>query len=182
VEYSPVRWWRSRWLRVFLAGLVLYVFCQAVLPDTSYNAAFIVGELVIGSLLVPVAFVLYFYERGTLRQTPTDVIVTTFVLGAVLGGSAAAILENAIHLNGYWGYLPVGFIEEGAKAAVVIWWLRRRDLTSPDTGSIIGAATGMGFAVLETMGYAFASLFLALGTGASAVTAMVAELNVRGAL
>jgi RsiW-degrading membrane proteinase PrsW (M82 family) len=171
-------------VRVFGAGLALYVFAQAVLPRTHYNTGFIAAELVIGSLLVPLTFVTYFYERGTLRQTPLDVLVITFILGAVLGCAAAAILENAVHWRGNWQYVPVGFIEEGAKAAIVIWWLRRRDLTSPDKGFVIGAATGMGFAVLETMGtYALGDFIDRLLSGnGGAVTAMIADLNVRGAL
>jgi RsiW-degrading membrane proteinase PrsW (M82 family) len=155
VAISRLPWWRARWVRVFVGGIALYGFCQAVLPHTDFNSAFIAAELVIGSALVPVTFVTYFYERGTTRQ-------------------------------GNWEYLPVGFIEEGCKAAVVVWWLRRKDLTSPDKGFVIGAATGMGFAVLETMGtYAlnsFLSALLAGDGGSRAVSAMVTELNLRGVL
>lgn len=186
VGLSPLPWWRARWVRVFVGGLLLYAFAQFVLPSTGYNVGFVAAELVIGSLLVPVTFVTYFYERGSRRQIPLSVLVTTFVLGAVLGGAAAAILEGTLRPVGFIGFLLVGLIEEGSKGALVLWWLRRPDLRRPDNGFVIGAATGMGFAVLETMGaYALNTLLSAIAQGnalQAAIQAMVSELNVRAVL
>jgi protease PrsW len=186
VAISSLPWWRARWLRIFIGGLVLYAFSQMILPHTNYNTGFIAAELVIGSMLVPLTFVCYFYERGTVRQTPLDVLAITFVLGAVLGCAAAAILEGAVTAHGNWQYVPVGFIEEACKGAILVWWLRRRDLLSPDKGFVIGAATGMGFAVLETMGtYALKDLISAFLNGAQGTTPislMMSTLNLRGAL
>lgn len=186
VGLSPLPWWRARWVRVFLAGLVLYGFAQSVLPSTDYNVGFVAAELAIGSLLVPVTFVTYFYERGSRRQMPRGVLTTTFLLGAVLGCAAAATLEGALRPSGFAGFLAVGLIEEGSKGAVVLWWLRRDDLRRPDYGFVIGAATGMGFAVLETMGtYALSALLSGIAQGASlqsSIQAMISVLNVRAVL
>ncbi len=52
----------------------------------------------------------------------------------------------------------VGLIEEAAKLIVpfiLLLFLRRLD---PRAGVIIGGASGMGFATLETMGYGFTAL------------------------
>jgi protease PrsW len=185
VGRSQVRWYRARWLRLGLAGFLLYVFCQAMLPHTHDAYALVMAELIIGAVLVPVTFVAYFYERGTHDQTPLSVLVTTFIAGAILGCTAAVILETAVKVSGNWGYIAVGFIEEGCKALIVLTWLRRRDLFAPDRGLVIGAATGMGFAALETMQYgiqAFIGTLANGGTLSQQLTAMSAVLNIRGVL
>ncbi len=54
--------------------------------------------------------------------------------------------------------IMVGLIEESAKLVVpviILLFARRRD---PAAGVIIGVASGMGFATLETMGYGFSAL------------------------
>jgi RsiW-degrading membrane proteinase PrsW (M82 family) len=60
----------------------------------------------------------------------------------------------------------VGLIEESAKLLipiVVLLVLRRRRRLSPSDGLVIGVASGMGFAALETMGYAFTALIQSNG-------------------
>jgi len=55
--------------------------------------------------------------------------------------------------------LIVGFCEETAKVAAVLWFLRDRRLRTEFDGLLLGAAAGMGFAALETAGYAFDTIF-----------------------
>jgi RsiW-degrading membrane proteinase PrsW (M82 family) len=72
----------------------------------------------------------------------------------------------------------VALIEETAKllvpaAVLAFWWRRRRD---PSDGLVIGVAAGMGFAALETMGYAFTALLASKGD----IGAVEQALFVRG--
>jgi RsiW-degrading membrane proteinase PrsW (M82 family) len=52
----------------------------------------------------------------------------------------------------------VGLIEEAAKLIVPLFVLVLTRHRSPQAGVIVGVASGMGFATLETMGYAFHAL------------------------
>ena len=182
IALAPTRFYRTQWFRLLLAGFALYVFCQIMLPHTKDSPALIIATLVIGAGLVPAVFVCWFYERGTRDQTPLEVLVITFVCGAVLGCASAVLLESWFTIRGDWQYVPVGFIEEGCKIATVLIWLRRADLRRADKGLVIGAATGMGFAALETMQYGFNAFFVGLQQQVNPVHTMIAQLNARGLL
>jgi protease PrsW len=72
---------------------------------------------------------------------------------------AAGTLEyDALHRLGALPMLAVGLIEEGAKLIVPLLVLLVTRHRSPRAGVIIGVASGMGFATLETMGYGFSAL------------------------
>jgi RsiW-degrading membrane proteinase PrsW (M82 family) len=72
----------------------------------------------------------------------------------------------------------VGLIEEGAKVLGILLVARRRRHDREIDGLILGAAAGMGFAALESTGYAFTA-FLASG---GSLSATVGITLVRGVL
>ena len=77
----------------------------------------------------------------------------------MIGTVAAGTIEfDTLHRLGALPMILVGLIEESAKLVVpiiLLVFLRRPD---PQAGVIIGVASGMGFATLETMGYGFSAL------------------------
>ena len=78
----------------------------------------------------------------------------------MIGTVAAGTLEyDTLQRLGTVPMIMVGLIEESAKLVVpviiLIFARRHRD---PAAGVIIGIASGMGFATLETMGYGFSAL------------------------
>lgn len=156
---APKRYWR-----VLLVGLVAYAAVSAVLTSTG-NLHLVPLVLLLASALVPVVFVLFCWEQNAFADMPPAVVGVTFLSGAVLGLTLAAVVEpfflaqsaGAITLG---AALAVGVVEEGAKVASVLWFLRDRRLRSELDGLILGAAAGMGFAALETAGYGFVA-FLA---------------------
>lgn len=165
VGRSGVKWYRARWLRILLGGLVLYFFTRIMLPHLGYPIAAIIADLIIGAAIVPVSFVAWLYERGTRDQTPPSALSLAFLLGGVVGTMIVFVVSQPIDIKGNWQFIPVGFIEEGAKLAVVLLFLRRKDLGAADRGLVIGAAVGMGFAALETMQYgltAFLQVFISV--------------------
>ncbi len=71
----------------------------------------------------------------------------------------------------------VGLIEEGCKIAAVMFLARRMRHTAQMDGLLLGVAVGMGFAALESTGYAFTALLASHGSvGASIVTTVLRGL------
>ena len=156
-------WWSRRpWLQMFLGGLGLWVATVAVTFATG-NANLVPTIILLGSFLVPVAFVTYAFGHAD-QVVTAQRIFTAFVYGGVLGVLGASVLEAAL-LRQPSGpaYVGVGLIEEAVKLAA-LWLLARRlpRYTMRD-GIVLGAAVGFGFAAFESAGYAFNALFTAGG-------------------
>jgi RsiW-degrading membrane proteinase PrsW (M82 family) len=178
LEVSRLPWYRAHWLRGLLAGVALYVFLQVVEHWTGFSKATILSaDLLVGAFVIPLCFVFWFVERGSRSQVPLAVVIRQFVAGAVIGLGAAVVLEGKITLPGRWQYLPTGFIEEGCKGLVVLMLVRRRDLLGADKGMVLGAATGMGLAAVETTGYGLNALIGSLTSGVPIVASVQGMLG-----
>jgi RsiW-degrading membrane proteinase PrsW (M82 family) len=150
------------WLRIFLGGLGLWVATVAVTFATG-NANLVPTIILLGSFLVPVAFVTYAFGHADEVVTAQRVF-TAFVYGGVLGVLGASVLEAALFRQPSGpAFVGVGLIEEAVKLAA-LWLLARRlpRYTMRD-GIVLGAAVGFGFAAFESAGYAFNALFTAGG-------------------
>ncbi|MBV9710314.1 MAG: PrsW family intramembrane metalloprotease, partial [Ktedonobacteraceae bacterium] len=73
--------------------------------------------------------------------------------------------------------LLVGLIEEGCKILALVLLARRRNHTSEMDGLLLGGAVGMGFAALESTGYAFTTFLL---SNSHAAGASIATTVIRG--
>ncbi|MBI4296043.1 MAG: PrsW family intramembrane metalloprotease [Chloroflexi bacterium] len=120
--------------------------------------------LLVGAFVVPVTFVVYFYEYVRHREISLPVLTSCFFVGGMLGLLTAGVLEFATLGNlGFGRLVGISVIEEGVKLifplAMYIAWQYRHEAD----GLLFGVAAGMGFAALETMGYALASLIQSRG-------------------
>jgi protease PrsW len=156
-------WWSRRpWLQMFLGGLGLWVATVLVTFATG-NPNLVPTIILLGSFLVPVAFVTYAFGHAD-QVVTAQRIFTAFVYGGVLGVLGASVLEAAfLRQPSGPAFLGVGLIEEAVKLAA-LWLLARRlpRYTMRD-GIVLGAAVGFGFAAFESAGYAFNALFTAGG-------------------
>jgi RsiW-degrading membrane proteinase PrsW (M82 family) len=140
--------------------------------------------VLIGSLLVPVAYVSFFYERRAISPLTMPAVARAFFYGGVLGAFAATILEPIILGPFAAGGLTialalgVGLIEEFAKILGVLFVSRRHRHNTMLNGMILGAAAGMGFAAVESLGYAFTAFLRSRGD----LTLTVAIVLLRGVL
>lgn len=127
------------------------------------NANLVPTIILLGSFLVPVAFVTYAFGHAD-QVVTAQRIFTAFVYGGVLGVLGASVLEAAfLRQPAGPAYVWVGLIEEAVKLAAL--WMVARGLpryTMRD-GIVLGAAVGFGFAAFESAGYAFNALFTAGG-------------------
>ena len=166
------------WLRVLLIGLLLYVMGIGVLILTG-NPNLFPTVVMVGNFLVPVTFVAFFYERRELSQLSMPTTALAFFYGGLLGVLAASILEPlVIHRYNLSAAFLVGLIEEFVKILGVLVIARRRRHNAEMDGLVLGAAAGMGFAALESMGYAFTAFLASQGS----LSATVGITLLRGVL
>jgi RsiW-degrading membrane proteinase PrsW (M82 family) len=159
------------WSRVLLTGLSLYALGLAVLVATE-NPVIFPTVVMLGTFLVPAAYVAFFYERRHLTTLSLPSTFLSFFYGGVLGVFAAASLEPVfIGQINFFTAFEVGLIEEFAKVLGVLVIARHHRHNSELDGLILGAAAGMGFAALESTGYTFTT-FLESGGSLSMIVAV----------
>lgn len=146
-----------RWITVLVAGVALYGAVYAVLFGTR-NILYVPSLLLIGAAVVPVTFITFVGALPRRGELPFTQIAVAAAVGGVIGTVAAGSLEfETVRTLGSLPTFSIGLIEESGKLAVpalVLVWRRQRPLD----GLVLGVAVGSGFALLETMGYAFVAL------------------------
>jgi RsiW-degrading membrane proteinase PrsW (M82 family) len=166
------------WLKVLGAGIGFYFLSLLILLFTG-NPNLFPTVVLIGNFLVPIAYVAFFYERRHLSQLTLPSTAYTFFYGGLLGVLASSVLEPIfIRQVNPVSLVLVGFIEEGVKILGVMIIARQRRHDSEMDGLILGAAAGMGFAALESMGYAFTAFVASQGS----LSATVSITLLRGVL
>ncbi|MGE5224630.1 MAG: PrsW family intramembrane metalloprotease [Omnitrophica WOR_2 bacterium] len=146
------------WWRVLLIAFGLYIVGIVLLVVTS-NPNLYPTVTMLGSFMIPVAYVAFFYERRHLSKLTLPTIALSFFYGGLLGTFAASVLEPLlVHNLDFLTAFQIGFIEEFVKILGVLVIARHRGHDSELDGVILGVAAGMGFAALESMGYAFTAL------------------------
>ncbi len=150
------------WLKVFTGGLFLYIFGLIALAATR-NTNIFPTVVMLGNFLVPITYVAFFYQRRHLSKLDMPTTSWAFFYGGLLGVLAAATLEPIfLSQHPLFFSFEVGLIEEFAKILGVLVIAKRCSHDSEMDGLILGAASGMGFAALESTGYAFTA-FLSSG-------------------
>jgi protease PrsW len=153
---------RHAWFVVLLVGSALYIAVLQTFARTQ-NPNLVPSLILLGAFLIPVTFVTFIYQRVAGRdrsaQVSPDLIALAALFGGVIGTVVAGSLEyDTMHRLGTVPMVAVGLIEEAAKLVVPIAMLILLRRRRPESGLLVGVAVGMGFAALETMGYAFVTL------------------------
>lgn len=149
---------RLGWLWVLLAGAAAYLLVLRTLVATE-NLNFVPSLILLGSIVVPASVLVFTASSGRQVLVPPGIIALVAVLGGVVGTVAAGTLEyDALHRLGALPMIMVGLIEESAKLVVPLVVLLVTRYRDPRAGVVVGVASGMGFATLETMGYGLNAL------------------------
>ena len=168
---------RRSWPRIFVAGAGLWVACLLTILATG-NPALVPSLILLGSFLVPVTFVAWAFQTWRDEDVTTELIVSAFVVGGLLGSLGASVLESYLLHPSPWLFLGVGLIEEAAKLCALLLVTRRMARRHTRDGIVLGAAVGFGFAAFESAGYAF----VVLVTSGGSLIAMVQTELLRGVL
>jgi RsiW-degrading membrane proteinase PrsW (M82 family) len=153
---------RWAWLGVLIIGLALYFAVLRTLVHTQ-NPNFVPSLILLGATVIPLSFLTFARARTGRWQVPPSALAISAFFGGVIGTVVAGTLEfNSLRSLGVLPMVLVAIIEEAAKLIVPVILLftilARHQRRLPSDGLIIGVASGMGFAALETMGYAFTAL------------------------
>jgi RsiW-degrading membrane proteinase PrsW (M82 family) len=155
---------KNAWLRVFFIGLLLF-FAGFVIMVITGNPNLFPTVVMIGNFLVPVTFVAFIYERRHLSRLSLRTTALSFFYGGVLGVLASAIFEPIfIRQLDPASMFVVGLIEEFAKILGVLVIARHWKHDAEMDGLILGGAAGLGFAALESNGYAFSAFLFSGGS------------------
>ncbi|MFD9439443.1 PrsW family intramembrane metalloprotease [Streptomyces sp. NPDC060006] len=151
---APPRPGTGLWRRCLWGGLALWALTAAVTYATG-STTLLPTLILLGSFLVPVAFVLWAYEHHG-RSLGVSMILGCFLTGGVLGVLGASVMEYYLLRPSLGMFVGVGLIEEAAKLAALVFVLRRQTrVRGMRAGLVLGASVGFGFAALESAGYAF---------------------------
>ena len=149
---------RLSWLMILLSGIVAYWLVLFTMIATK-NVVLFPTLLIVGALSVPLTVLTWLDRRGPEPIVPGTALAGVAAVGGVVGVLFASVLESMLATpSGGAPPLGVAIIEESIKVAVPIGLLLVGVAPRRDAGGVIGVAAGAGFAVLETMGYAFAVL------------------------
>jgi len=157
---------KGLWWRILLIGLAFYIVGVGLMYWTG-NPNLFPTVMMVGSFMVPATYIGFFYEQRhwSSRNLPSTAL--SFIYGGLLGAFAASVLEPIfVNQNSMASPFVVGLIEEFAKILGVLVIARKFRHNSEIDGLVLGAAAGMGFAALESMGYAF-TIFLSSNAGFS---------------
>ncbi|MFC5261779.1 PrsW family intramembrane metalloprotease [Kribbella qitaiheensis] len=172
---------RWAWVGTFVIGAGLYLLVLAVLTETG-NPNLFPTLILLGAMVVPLTFVTFAAGRSGRWLIDGPTLGISLLFGGVIGVVVAGLLEyDAMRRLGALPMLGVGLIEEAAKLIVpviLLVFFGHRYRHSIGGGIVIGVAVGTGFAVLETMGYAFVALLQSDGS----VGAAEETLFIRGLL
>ncbi|MFG2883969.1 PrsW family intramembrane metalloprotease [Streptomyces sp. NPDC048297] len=142
------------WRRCLGGGLALWALTALVTYATA-STTLVPTLILLGSFLVPVVFVLWAYERHG-RDLGVSAILGCFLTGGTLGVLGASVMESYLLRPSPGVFVGVGLVEEAAKAGALVFVLRRQPaIRGRRAGLVLGAAVGLGFAALESAGYAF---------------------------
>lgn len=156
---------RWSWVLVLIVGIALYEAVRSTVFRTG-NPNLLPALILLGAAVVPAAFVTFIAGRRMVFAVRGGLVGATALIGGVIGVVVAGTLEYRTLVRlGVLPILGVGLIEEAAKLIVplaIVVFMGHRE-RHPADGLLIGVASGAGFAVLETMGYAFVTLVQSRG-------------------
>ena len=168
--------WPKPWMWSRVLMIMALAFIGLVLIWNSWhNSNVIPGVILMGSFMVPVATMFFFFETNAPRNISAMRMLEMFLIGGVLSLFVALILFDVIpgaDAGEFFSALLVGFIEEAAKIAAIVFFMTRlRGKNYILTGLLIGAAVGAGFAAFESAGYAFRNMVMPIMQAVAQTTA-----------
>ncbi|RII14236.1 hypothetical protein DSC45_21345 [Streptomyces sp. YIM 130001] len=150
---------RSRWFHVWLLMLLLSLAFALVAKGTG-NVAVVPASFFYGAAAGPVALLVATHHRtGIATSAPALTLMGAGLFGGgvalLLGGFYDALL---IGVDDSVEILRVGFIEEPAKLVPVLVMALTGKVISKRAGVMAGLMVATGFAVLESVSYAFSNM------------------------
>jgi protease PrsW len=154
IEDVPTSWpkpWFFFRVLVFVTLVYLGFYCAF---EQFENIRLIPGLIMMGSLAVPLATVILFFELNVPRNVSFNRVLMLVASGGVVSLFVALIGFKVSNLD-WLGASDAGIVEETGKLLAVIIVARSFKGKYILNGLLFGAAVGAGFAFFESAGYAF---------------------------
>ncbi|WP_245958216.1 PrsW family intramembrane metalloprotease [Roseimicrobium gellanilyticum] len=159
----PQPWVFFRALLLSLAAFAgLYYACSHF-----ENLRLIPGVILVGSFAVPLSVLVLFFEFNA----PRNVFLYQMIRVMLIGGMLSLLItmffsswSDSIGLS-WMGASVAGIVEESAKLLALLVIVGNPRYPWSLNGMLFGACVGTSFAVIETAGYAFESLFSGYSNG-----------------
>jgi len=180
--------WPKPWLYSRIALLLFASFYVLLLCYTGFQNPNVIPDIIfIGSCMVPVSILMFFFEVNAPRNISIFNICKIFLLGGVASIFITLLLFQVFSYDSldFVGAIVVGIVEELGKFFIVAYYIKKNKyLNYILNGMLVGAAVGAGFAVLESAGYAmrFYLTYLLGGGYGKAFEGMVEVIYNRGIL
>lgn len=150
----PRPWLYARILAAFaIAFFMLHICCETFANPNAYP-----GAILMGSFMVPVAVMVFFFELNT----PKNISFYTLLKIFLVGGCGSLLLTLFLYEvfpfgnEAYLNAIVISIVEELGKVGIVAYFLsREKDAQYNINGLLVGAAVGAGFAAFESAGYAY---------------------------
>lgn len=151
--------WPAPWLysRVGLVLLLAFIILEISWSFT-HNKNLLPGMMFVGSAIVPLSVVVFFFETNAPRNISIFRVVQTFFVGGCASLLSTLIIFKIAPVGeqSFGGAIAVGIIEEVGKMIIVAWYINKmKNCIFVLNGLLVGSAVGAGFAVFESAGYAY---------------------------
>lgn len=145
----------SQWMRPYLFARILLAGILLLAAGICFgNALFLPLIFTMGSYLVPIVVMCFFWEMNIPRNISFASVLLIFFIGGILSLVLTLVLsEFDTSGNPLLHFHAVGVIEETAKLAAAVIWLRKKECRYILTGMLVGASVGASFAAIESAGY-----------------------------
>ena len=168
--------WPRPWLffRLFVASSVLYALFRMGFSQF-HNSNLIPGLILTGVVAIPCSVLVLFVETNVRRNVSLYQVLKVFFLGGVVSLLVSLVMfeVTSVAKLDWMGASVAGLAEEPGKLAALLLVVRSARFRYKLNGLLFGAAVGAGFAVFESMGYAFNS---------GSYDALVDNIFIRGVL
>jgi protease PrsW len=152
--------WPKPWFfaRIFLFVGILYVGLLVGF-EVFNNANFFPGLIMVGSFMVPITLLIFFWEMNVPQNISIYQIIKILFIGGILSLVTAVFFYK--NIGDRESVITIGIVEEVAKLIIILWYLHRKQYRYILNGLLVGAAVGTGFSAFESAGYALRAVLFA---------------------
>jgi len=149
--------WPKPWMFLrALSGSAIVYFLFVCAWDMFENLNLIPGLILTGAMAIPLATLLFFFEMNARRNVSLYRVLRLVFLGGIVSLIFSLVLfELPLSSLGWMGASIAGLIEEPGKLLPLLVVARTEKYKYKLNGLLFGACVGTGFAIFESMGYAF---------------------------
>ncbi len=153
-QLSRFNFFTRGWVQLLIAGIAVSVLTMEVIRQTD-NTLLLPSAILLNAFVVPAASVAYLYQHVRNRDISIPLLLACFFIGGPIGFFISGFIEHgAPKLGSISGWFGIAVVEECAKlifpVTMFMIWKYKHEVD----GLLFGVASGMGFAAVETMGYA----------------------------